>query len=778
MWELDNKFDAIDARKDGKQDVWADFEAKKEAQRAFYQFAVKDTKGQIDMRHPSNLQLLKDVQILLERQDLECYALTQSIQHQMQTLQSGTRQEVTKEQEQVEIQKFAQYFSIPAEKLQELTKTLKEWGLDLDVLQLLEKYKKYIDENLVWLDSQYLQKVKQSIGLRTLSIWKIVGDLKKKESDMSQFQNNKWIINEKVMEHFERVDKAILPSCIFYIKYSQKENREKLIQFLTTKYPPWMLSRNKYQHEMDLTKYLDATKKMLDSKLTDEWDFDKWWFWTQFIFDERFPEPEFYLNETQTPKVPEFSILSEEDKEIERKAKLYFIAAVGVQIWLGSATWLAWPVAWTGGTLVSAWIDAADLFSSTEVLIDILQGVGLVDPRYRMEKTLFDNFMAGLGIIPGISIAVKQQKIAKFLSKFSQNQVTKAMWETGEALKDWLKWRTKLAQELWYTTQDIKKYTSMSVEDMLKIVSREEREKAAEIILGQKLSQKQKDTIWEAHLVGSAPFSFSDIKEKVRILTRDNIFKENERKRLLQKGVCWEDIYYDLARKAVKRYKERISWLTVDDIIDYWANAVVVRSKMDGKVYKLPLSEFDEPKLLEESMNHDKFFKQLREWKKTKQVPDNIHIPEVHTSPLEDKWLYSMQHIEWQTLGAKFTLRNPKYAHLFPEPPEVLNTLTWSQIKKRLKDAKISDVEIDRTMTPPWDAFDLLKSEFPDKPDWLRDIQKAVDYLKKYWLEHTDFHAWNIMFTNKTDEIAKEWDIFIIDFWKVDVPPAPKTSKP
>lgn len=779
MWELESRFDAIDVRKDGKQDVWADFEAKKEAQRAFYQFAIKDAKGQIDMRNPKNIQLLKEVKALLERQDIECHAVTSSIEHQMQKLQSGVREELSQAQEQAEIQKLSNYFSIPPEKLSTLVQTLKEWGLNLDVLQLLGKYKKYIDENLVWLDANYLLKVKQSIGLRTLTIWNIVSDLRKKESDMSQFQNNKWIINEKVTKLFDRVDKAILPSCVFYIRYSQKAKADTFVKEYNKKYPSlFRVDDGLRGQNMEL--WLSETKKVLESPLDEEWNFKFNWFGfgTQIIFDERRADSEAFLQEAQIPKVEETNLLSEEDREIEKKAKLYFLAAVGVQIWLGTASWLAWPAVWTGGTLISAWIDATDMFSSTEVLMDILQWVWLVDPRYRMEKTLFDNFMAGLGIIPGISIAVKQQKIAKFLTKFSQSEVSKAIWETGEALKNWAKWRTKLIQELWHTSEDIKKYSSMSVEDMLKIATREEREKAAEIVLWQKLSQAQKDTIWDAHKVWKAPFSFSDIKEKIRILTKDNLFEEQMRKRLLQRWVCGEDEYYNLSKQAVRRYKERIPWLAVDDIIDYGANAVVVRSKMDGRVYKLPLSEFDEPRLLEESMNHDKFFKQLREWKKTKEVPENIHIPDVHTSPLEDKWLYSMQHIEWQTLGAKFTLRNPKYAHLFPEPPEVLNKLTWSQIKKRLKAAKVSDVEIDRTMTPPWTAFDLLKSAFPDRPDWLRDIQKAVDYLKKHWLEHTDFHAGNIMFTNKTDEIAKEGDIFIIDFWKVDIPSTPKPPKP
>lgn len=766
MWELDNKFDAIDARKDGKQDVWADFEAKKEAQRAFYQFAVKDAKGQIDMRHPSNIQLLKDVQTLLERQDLECYALTQSIQHQMQTLQSGTRQEVSKEQEQVEIQKFAQYFSIPAEKLQELTKTLKEWGLNLDVLQLLEKYKKYIDENLVWLDSQYLQKVKQSIGLRTLSIWKIVGDLRKKESDMSQFQNNKWIINEKVMEHFERVDKAILPSCIFYIKYSQKENREKLIQTLTTKYPPWLFARNKYQHEMDLTKYLDATKKMLDSKLTDEWDFDKWWFWTQFIFDERFPESEFYLNEIQTPKVPEFSILSEEDREIERKAKLYFIAAVGVQIWLGSATWLAWPVAWTGGTLVSAWIDAADLFSSTEVLMDILQGVGLVDPRYRMEKTLFDNFMAGLGIIPGISIAIKQQKIAKFLKKFSQNEVTKAMWEIGEALKDWLKWRTKLAQELWYTTQDIKKYTSMSVEDMLKIVTKDEREKAAEIVLWKKLNIEQKEAIWDAHVVGRAPFTYTDIKNKISILTKNGVFKENERKRLLLKWVCWEQGDPYKLFPFLERYRKVLGDnVKFEDIVWRWLNALTIKWEVKKSLYKIP---FEEGKPIQEvnaaiekeAIVHSGFRELVQPGWESWKLPRTVNVPKVSEIPKPPDVLYTMELIDAKSLSAEDLVR---------ARPDLFSWRNW--LSKEQLDG-MNDFAIRKYLEGRYwekEAHKLMTQFKPEQilnprlnPVWgnqklYDDFMKAKKYFEDNWLVHWDLHWGNVL-------IDKNWNLYIIDF--------------
>ena len=356
--------------------------------------------------------------------------------------------------------------------LLDLDKKLKKNGLNLDIYSFLDSYKQYIETNLRWLKPMYLNKIKKSILFRVLQLSRIVDERilfvdkqiekwnYKRWDRRKEIQNQRWIINQKMQDYFSFVNSELLPSVAMLLRYWKKYLHKKIS----------MREESLY----NVSDKLKEINKMLDSEVLPNWNFDKT-IWSLEIFDaytnhwdifdisrttatftERWIDRDlFKLDRIKTVKW--VSLLSEKDKKIEQDAITYYMLAVAAQItievWpavagsifpgVWTAVWaLVWDVAW--------WVvNVADLFSNTEVLLDWLQDAWLVDPNYRMGKTLIDNILAWIWLLPWMTPLLKWEKVAKFLSKLPKAELDKWLKKVINILKSKISWKKISKVEKW-----------------------------------------------------------------------------------------------------------------------------------------------------------------------------------------------------------------------------------------------------------------------------------------------------------------------------------------
>jgi hypothetical protein len=65
--------------------------------------------------------------------------------------------------------------------------------------------------------------------------------------------------------------------------------------------------------------------------------------------------------------------------------------------------------------IVWAEIDLYDVFNTEETLLQIVQAAWLVDKNYKVKKTIVDNVLAALWLIPWGTQLIKWTKLAKYL---------------------------------------------------------------------------------------------------------------------------------------------------------------------------------------------------------------------------------------------------------------------------------------------------------------------------------------------------------------------------
>jgi len=329
-----------------------------------------------------------------------------------------------------------EYFYIPELIGKDIKLQLEKSHLDLDIVKFLRFYKKYIEKQLIWLDELIIEKIKQSIWLRFLKLSKIIkdrisfvdmeideGDYIVKDSDwyrtiwevrMTEIWNQKWIINSKIKEQFWFVDNKLLVSAEILLKYWKKYWNKELSEEVKKIYK--------------ISYKLEEVEEMFEAKIDKNWNFNEWFFSTQNIFDLDNEKDLKFIKENDIFIWKKISLLTKEDLEVEKNAITFFMAAVSIQVW-GESIW--WPLG-----IIAWWaIDFMDTFSDTEKLLDAVQMLWFVDPNYRMEKTLKDNFLAGIWIIPYTTQLVKGTKLTKWYTKLSKMD-QKKFWKAFELLKN------------------------------------------------------------------------------------------------------------------------------------------------------------------------------------------------------------------------------------------------------------------------------------------------------------------------------------------------------
>lgn len=351
----------------------------------------------------------------------------------IEMLKANATQKEIKENEEKTDSSF-EYFGVSLEDFKWIEKEL--WELKLNIEQILDWYKDYIQNKLNWLSPEQIKKVKDSIWKRILKINEIVLDLKENTEEWEEFKNNRWIANDKILNELWFINKELLPSLEAYLKINAwVEIPEKYAQQFEFDYWNWTWVWNNPDY-IDIKHKMWEIEELLWAKVDNDWDFDEWLFSTQNILD--------FDNDVHADlfkdlwiKELDLSLLSENDKKIEENAILYFMAMIWVQIGVETFWWIPWNLIWW-------WIDLADTFSDNEQLLNIVQELWLANNEYKMDKMWLDKIMAWIWIIPWMTQIIKWSKLAKFLKKIPAERFEKAMEQIKKIL--WL-WSEKVPKK-------------------------------------------------------------------------------------------------------------------------------------------------------------------------------------------------------------------------------------------------------------------------------------------------------------------------------------------
>lgn len=376
------------------------------------------------------------------------------------------------------------FFWIPKTAIDGIDKKCSEYWINFNISWFLNWYKEYFQKNLSWLDESITQKIKEVIKIKLFKINEIIDERIKfvdeqirkwnyKLSDRkNEIKNQRWIINSKLQENFSALNNTVLPWAALLLK---SEN--------------WTIV-NPYAWRW----YLDTIwwkvyemKNMFDSKVNEEGDFDSLYhlkYNPNRVLDlsNDMQKNIWKDNNINIKAIP--SILSEKDKEIETQAQMYFMAAVWAQIavemWPAAALSIFpgfWTALWAMWWAAVWWvIDVADMFSDTEVLLEMVQKMWFVDPNYRMDKTIIDNILAWVWILPWMTALVKWKALWEFLRKLPPDK----QWKFDETMFKILdKVRPKNIEKIGDISYEISKrrliiheiWENVSRDDLLKIIN-------------------------------------------------------------------------------------------------------------------------------------------------------------------------------------------------------------------------------------------------------------------------------------------------------------------
>lgn len=366
--------------------------------------------------------------------NLETSNLSQDIQNSIQSLS-----------EKHLFTKVDLWIEIP-EGLQDILS--QEW-LNLSIERAIDNMEDFIGLNLSLPSDSILSQDQHEAMLDNLwykvqgNIWGIhLAVLEKIEShpDLS-LSEIRWIINSEVQDVLSKLMNKIVFPIYQAIRLSSPSEREKTIykemreaHEVQARY--WGLEWEEYTNHVEWNtnmnkKVFDFTYNNLIEAATSFWwkDMDEVDHRYSMLYGiSGWANPDARIQEhEQFNDAIDITLLNEKDQEIERKAMLWFMGAiawhVAIEGWpalLASvvpvAGTAAWAIVWN---FMGAGIDIVDTFSDKEVLLEMLKKAWVVPKEYHMEKTLIDNIIAGLWLIPGVTLAVKSAKLAKLMKKFS-----------------------------------------------------------------------------------------------------------------------------------------------------------------------------------------------------------------------------------------------------------------------------------------------------------------------------------------------------------------------
>lgn len=315
------------------------------------------------------------------------------------------------------------YFKIDSNKVKTLIEDL-NW-LWLNLFQLLKWYKDFINSKLWWLDSKYKAKIIESIGKKVSLIWEEIKNVKEDNFLKNDFENNRWIINDRIKSIFEEINNRVIPSAYFLTKYDENKKYTK-----------------------DQKEKINRIKEMFDSEITESWEFDKkfwssaWKFevwdstknnWEVFdISDEKdleFMKSIWFSQDS----LLDIDLLSEEDKEIENDAMLAYLIATWIQII---------PYAWA---VVSVPAMVWDVVWDEDGTIKILKTLWIVPEEYRMDKNWWDHILWWVWLAATIFWVQWAVKWVKLTEKFPK--LAKIKFDKFEDMLQWISNKLWMSKE-------------------------------------------------------------------------------------------------------------------------------------------------------------------------------------------------------------------------------------------------------------------------------------------------------------------------------------------
>ena len=197
-------------------------------------------------------------------------------------------------------------------------------------------------------------------------------------------------------------------------------------------------------------------------------------------------------------------------------------------------------------------------------------------------------------------------------------------------------------------------------------------------------------------------------------------------------------------------------------------NKGMVIKGANGVAHKIWINKRWEQSLSQEFENHDLFNKWIYLGKHLKIIPENIFIPDLHSSPLEYDWVFSME-----DLADAQTLKSIELKQVYSD--EIQSWLAWNFKSVEELNAflnTLSDIQLEFILQERcWikkEAIDLMTWSAQQRlaelfPALYPGFKATLDYLQSIWLIHDDLHNANVM-------ISSDWtQLYIIDFWNVKI---------
>jgi len=522
-------------------------------------------------------------------------------------------------------------------------------------------------------------------------------------------KESRWIIAEKISSEFWSFKHNTLLNIKHLLEFSSPIEREN---------GPYKQMREHYAREADRAGLTGEQRELHINGYTqssmmfvDMWyaSFKNIAIWNGFTQNELSREHDrlfhnFWIDIEELPQAHidideslNISLLSEEDEAIERSAMLWFMWGIAWHIaiewwpavlasvvpWAGTAAWaIVWNFLWAG-------IDIADVFSDKEAILEILKTAWVVPQEYHMEKTLVDNILAGIWLIPWATLAVKSTKLANLMSKFkvSWNEILQSMqnvlpilrWDEIERIDD----ITSISEvddfESLYTFFD--KVDSEKLIDQLWLDSDELKSLLTEVQNWTKSFEDFPEAYW--------------VRERIRSLWWS-----------LEKGdyaqINWEDSNGNISVGIVK-----ITWRTGENIhIQYIAPSWNIIENTTS-VYEVDLMKMQEELIdIPLSLSHDIF----RKWKKLR---DNNNSPYI-VSNVEESWRSRIKNL----------VTNRQYT-IFQENWEihVIDDISWERVHH------ITDFSLEET----WQVDgDVIANWRLDEYNWV-DKHVMLDFNEEHY---------------------------------------------
>lgn len=210
---------------------------------------------------------------------------------------------------------------------------------------------------------------------------------------------------------------------------------------------------------------------------------------------------------------------------------------------------------------------------------------------------------------------------------------------------------------------------------------------------------------------------------------------------------------------SFERYPQlkEVSGIT-DDVLVMWdgAIAVVVQSPQTWIVYKIP-HEWKWEIIDSEFKTHEWFLFALRKWRKEGVIPEYIKIPSIRHNPSEHNWVFAQERVDGLTLKSiQILLRDPRIKN--EDRNGMLENFTDFDVKEYFINELWMD-EDDFDFDYNCQAVDII-GDFVSQ-DRYEAFLWALEYMESQWCKHYDLHNSNVM-------IDRKWNIYIIDFWKLE----------